>query len=672
MSRIASKSTTTLDRAQATAAQLVKIEEAKQVPKSKAIPDDFVDDCDDVPMTSGTPNKAVAKRVKPTGVAPKVADVGFSSMGDEDVEPEVVKKTVGKTTRKSEPKAKAAPAPKTKTRYVAPRTKTPPKAKVTISAYDAFEDDVDSDIEDVVLNPYDDAEDEDEHGFHIDMFDLTEEEEDMGDFYVPMKKLQYYIGGDKLELFSTVTVSSAFSELILVDGDMLCYDDSNGYVYSKETALWEYQSKKTMITELEKRIAMFMKMLHNLRPVIDNYTYDDDDYHKMVKNATKASIAPTFGQQVIDRINTPTALRTWSQKIMKLDQTMDLFPFGMFVINPKTNDVFVREKEHLFTRTTNAVQLSKAKRNPTVDNILNQIFCGNMTKRDYYLGEIGNALCGRGSRTINHMLGGGSNGKSMFNDLLKYMFGSWFFNLSRLALNKSSGQTANSHTAGEIGIEHSRIVRISEAKLTNVDLEYYKELAGSETRIIRGCGGDRKEVPQNFSVFIDTNQILKSDSVPVWDRTKIIRFDARFVDEHELIPDKPNMFVKSLTTKDLLKDERNINYLFTLIMRCAKRLHEKGAKRIPQVIIDDTNAAKGDADYFQQFINDCVIRDPKSAIPAREFYTAFTTWYTTTLGGRLGGVPNNQEFKAAMEYKGFECYKSGTNKYKGGRLVVPE
>ena len=512
---------------------------------------------------------------------------------------------------------------------------------------DPYADEVDEVVEDSVVD------------------ELTENEIALGALYGPMKQLQTFLVGYKMPKFTTTDIATTVATLVIVDGNMLIKSDGDGYLYDTTKGLWYYCKIDTMRNEFETILAKFLNGLHALQPTINGQCIDEDEYVSLINTAKKYSTSDSFGPRLYGRLRRSEPLRIWREKIDNLDQTVNLFPYGKWVINPKTNVIRKRVKEDYFTRTVTKAKMVKAVKNAVVDKILDQIYCGNRMKKVFHLGSIGLGLCGNASRTIIHLLGGGSNGKSILNDIMSEILGDWFFNTKSCILQPVK-RGADEHNANEVGMELARIVRIPEAALGRINENYYKELAGSATRIIRGCGGDRQEVKQNFSVFVDSNEVIKSTSVPVWDRTKIIKFEARFVDSHEYTESTPNLHLKDDELLVVLRNPDNLDYFFTVIMRCAKELHELGKGYFPNFVINDTNEVKGDVDVCQQFIDECIEIDPTHIVTGITLYEAFEAWFDGILKGAR--KPTMTEFGVSFKAKGFNSYRSNGIKYRGIKL----
>lgn len=531
---------------------------------------------------------------------------------------------------------------------------------IDIGSLDSFISKPTVDIDD---DPYADPE---EATLYVEDEDLTDTERSLGELYGPLKQLQSFLDGDKMPKFTTTDIAKTVASLILADGTMLIGHKGEGYLYNSSKALWVKCDSTTMCNEFESIFSKCMNSLYCLRPILNGKSLGKDEYHSLIAKAKKYSTADSFGPRLYTRIRRSDTLGIWTNRIELLDQTLDWFPYGKWVINPLTNVIRKRVKEDYFTRSVTRGKMVRAKRNKLVDTVLDQIYCYDRTAMVYHLGSMGAALCGRNSRDIIHSYGGGSNGKSLINDMLARILGDWLFNLKSESLVPGIKKDPDSHNESQNGIEKARIVRIPEASLGRINEEFYKQLAGSDTRIIRGIKAGRMEFRQNFSAFIDTNSYIISTSLPVWDRTKIVKFNARFVSADQFDDSIPNLYVRDRKLKDQLFSQENLDYFFTFVMRCAKELHEMGEDFIPESVIRDTAEAKGEVDYCQQFIDARVIIDPESDVESSALYECFKGWYTSNIGGV---VPSMTALGKLMRAKGYRKIKNSTFKYLGLKLA---
>lgn len=539
-------------------------------------------------------------------------------------------------------------------------TEVRPRMNARQEAIDALATEDEDDTDDT-----EDSEDED--------VPLSKNELALGNLYKPLKQLQSRIRNGA-KSFKSTTIADAVVSLILAQGTMLIGYGGNGFKYDPEKALWVRCHAEQLGNDFEGVLNRFLLQLYCLRPVIDDYTYSVEDYNALVEKVIDLSTADNFGPRLFTRIRSIRMFDVSLNRIKKLDQTPDWFPVGMDVVNPKTGEIRPRVKEDYFTRTVVTVELCDVSEgNEFVDLVLNQIFSFDREKKMYFLGRLGLALGGSNSRNIIHGYGVGLNAKSFVYDLLAAILGDWFFLWNGKCFVKVRGKDADAHNASQIGIELSRIVRIAEPELGNIDESVYKMLAGQKTRIIRGCGGDRQEIPQIFSAFIDTNSLIKTTSTPVWDRTKIVKFNARFVPESEYEEGVPDLYIADDTIGVRMAQKKNSDYFFSLILSYANELYEKGATYIPKCVIKDTAEARGEIDYCQQFIDACVIKlktpvATKDAITGNALYEAFVAWYTATHGPCYITMT---KFGTQIVGKGIKRITSNGAKYPGIELRTP-
>lgn len=236
------------------------------------------------------------------------------------------------------------------------------------------------------------------------------------------------------------------------------------------------------------------------------------------------------------------------------------------------------------------------------NSYLNDVFLGDEALIHYVKKLIGYVITGRGNERLFIILNGkGKNGKSVFCEVLKKVLGCYAGTISKEAFtyNKNKNNEINSFLTQALE-EKTRFLVASE--LTSLDVlddALVKNISGNEevtTRTLRSLPITLK--PQ-FTVFCLTNNLprIKDYSKGMWDRIKIIPFDACFGDE--VGEKKENKHLK----EELIEEASGIfNWCIEGFLEYEKENNLTEPQRVKELIA----SYKQDEDLFQQWIDENV------------------------------------------------------------------
>lgn len=302
------------------------------------------------------------------------------------------------------------------------------------------------------------------------------------------------------------------------------------------------------------------------------------------------------------------------------------------------------------------------------NSYLNDVFLGDEALIHYVKKLIGYVITGRGNERLFIILNGkGKNGKSVFCEVLKKVLGCYAGTISKEAFtyNKNKNNEINSFLTQALE-EKTRFLVASE--LTSLDVlddALVKNISGNEevtTRTLRSLPITLK--PQ-FTVFCLTNNLprIKDYSKGMWDRIKIIPFDACFGDE--VGEKKENKHLK----EELIEEASGIfNWCIEGFLEYEKENNLTEPQRVKELIA----SYKQDEDLFQQWIDENVIFKAGSTELVKDCFENFKSFLEQQ--GIIERVTQKKFTQTLLRQKDFKlsAFTSQTNseykKFSGIKL----
>ena len=310
-------------------------------------------------------------------------------------------------------------------------------------------------------------------------------------------------------------------------------------------------------------------------------------------------------------------------------------------VNLKTGELLEHKKDDLITKIIPVNYDPKAKC-PEWLTFLNRIFLKDTELIDYIQTAVGYTLTGLTIDQSFFMLyGTGSNGKSTFLSVLKYILGDYSISLKGSSLMvKRNDEGARGDLAK---LQGTRFVWVSELNENQVfDESLVKSLTGGEDPIaVRFLYGEEFSLQPQFKLWMGTNNkpVIKGADDGMWRRVRLIPFEYKFPDA-----EKDRDFFKN----KLLPEMAGI--LNWCIEGCL-RLEESGKFNMntPEKVRAAIQKYKNDMDEIQQFIDECCIIDKKCFSKADQLYRAYQTWCISAGESEMKGTM----FGKKLTEKGF-------------------
>lgn len=327
-----------------------------------------------------------------------------------------------------------------------------------------------------------------------------------------------------------------------------------------------------------------------------NYLEDVKDKEKLIKFINK-TLNKSFKEDVLINLQSNNKLKISDDTFEKSTGE------NLFNISNKTYDFkrkcFREQTRNDFLTMKNELVYNENATCEKWNKYLNDVFLCDEALIHYVKKLIGYVITGRGNERLFIILNGkGKNGKSVFCEVLKKVLGCYAGTISKEAFtyNKYKNNEINSFLTQALE-EKTRFLVASE--LTSLDVlddALVKNISGNEavtTRTLRSLPITLK--PQ-FTVFCLTNNLprIKDYSKGMWDRIKIIPFDACFGDE--VGEKKENKHLK----EELIEEASGIlNWCIEGFLE-----YEKEGLEEPQRVKELIVTYKQDEDLYQQWIDE--------------------------------------------------------------------
>ena len=330
------------------------------------------------------------------------------------------------------------------------------------------------------------------------------------------------------------------------------------------------------------------------------------------------------------------------------DQHKYLFNVDNGIINLRTGELQPHDRELGLSKIAN-VEYDKDAECPVWENFLQQIFKNDAELIEYMQRLVGYSLTGDISEQgMYFLVGGGSNGKSTFVNVIKKMMGEYGLQTKSDTFIKKKDTGANNDIARLASARFVSAVESEEGEKLQESL--VKTITGGEPILARFLRQEFFEFTPEFKVFFTTNHkpIIGGIDDGIWRRVKIIPFTLNLAAHQR---------DKKLEEKLSLEMPGILNWA---VEGCLK-WQQSGIKE-PKVVRDATGSYKEDMDILAPFLNECCYTDePKNEsikIEAKELYNFYSNWCFKS-GERTIG---NRSFYRMLETKGFGKEKGSANR----------
>lgn len=262
------------------------------------------------------------------------------------------------------------------------------------------------------------------------------------------------------------------------------------------------------------------------------------------------------------------------------------------------------------------------------------------------------------NQTFHFFLGVGSNGKSMFVDLMEKVLGNYKAGapLTMITGNRTREGQA---TPEIIALQGKRLAVLQEAKKDTVLNEgTFKEYTGCDSITGRGLySGNMVTFKPQFKMILCTNYLLeiKSTDNGTWRRVRVVDFESQFEDN----PDSPQWSdVTYIYKKDKdLKKRFDVWAPVLASMLVDKVFETQGKITDVDKVLSASKKYRYKQDHFSKFMEEKLERDPEAYTQKRDVNEEFRQWFLNNEGK---DVPKGKDLFEFLD-KRFGKY----NRHKG-------
>lgn len=315
------------------------------------------------------------------------------------------------------------------------------------------------------------------------------------------------------------------------------------------------------------------------------------------------------------------------------------------IVDLKTGKLQQHDRELGLTKITNIAFDENAKC-PEWLNFLDQIFQGDKELAEYMQRLIGYSLTGEITEQIMvFLIGGGSNGKSTFINIIKDIMGDYGRQAKSDTFIKKKETGANNDIARLVG---SRFVSAIESEDgEQLSEAFVKQITGGEPVLARFLRQEFFEFIPEFKVFFTTNHkpVIKGVDEGIWRRIRLIPFNLQLPKEKR---------DKKLPEKLSLEMPGILNWA---IEGCLK--WQQSGLNDPSIVMKATGDYKEEMDILGPFMFECCFKREDVQVEAKDLYEVYANWCLKNGEHQL----KNRAFYRILESQGFKRERGNRNKY---------
>lgn len=250
------------------------------------------------------------------------------------------------------------------------------------------------------------------------------------------------------------------------------------------------------------------------------------------------------------------------------------------------------------------------------------------------------------------MTGIGSNGKSKYAELMKYVLGDYYSTLSATALTRKRPDSGAANP-DIVNIRNKRMVIIQEPDFNEpLNTSRMKQFSGEDDVEARGLYQDQDSFKVTGKCFMSCNKLPQINTMDngTWRRPRVLPFETRFVDLNDPAYDpSKNIFYKDYNLDAKLKKWRT--KFFSLLVHYYETRYLKGGLNPPPIVMQVVNNYKYNHDSFAKFFDTCVRKNPEAEeISLSRIIKMYNSWYMNLAGSSAAKV-KAEDFKTRLEEK---------------------
>ena len=342
---------------------------------------------------------------------------------------------------------------------------------------------------------------------------------------------------------------------------------------------------------------------------------------------------------------------------IELDTKQELLTVANGVVDLKTGQLLCHERKHLLTHITD-IAYDQSATAPTWLRFLEDVFQSDAELIAFVQKAVGYSLTGDVREQVLFICHGvGSNGKSVFLNILRKLLGSLAL---QAAPDLLMADKTRRHPTEQADLFGKRAVVCQETEENRRFNEVLvKQLTGGEYVRARRMHEDFWEFAPTWKLWISTNHRpeIRATNHAMWRRIRLIPFNVKFHDPGEGLP------VKDLTMEKKLTAELP-GILTWAVVGCQKWLKE--GLKMPTAVKAATEQYKQDMDVLAAFLAECCVEDRNAKAKASDLFNHWQQWCE-----KSGEYPSNQrKFGQRLAERGFQKVRIGTGyRYEGIGLL---
>ncbi|MDR2337720.1 MAG: hypothetical protein LBE20_03610 [Deltaproteobacteria bacterium] len=299
------------------------------------------------------------------------------------------------------------------------------------------------------------------------------------------------------------------------------------------------------------------------------------------------------------------------------------------VLDLKTGKLLPHNPEYYLTKKIDTNYDPSAKC-PQWDKFLNEIFSGNIDLINYIQRCVGYSLTGDTCEQCMFIfLGHGSDGKSLFFDVLKNLLRDYHCNIpvSTFELKKQENEA-------QPFIAQLQNIRFVVSAESNTDVYFnealIKSLTGEREIVTRGLYSAPINMKIEFKIWLSTNYKLKLKNTErgIKRRLKLIPLNEYFYEDGDNSEEAKKGRLKDKKLYEKLSTEKE-GILAWAIRGCLEWQKLGGLHEV-DIVKDTTENYFKEMDTIGNFLEECCEKNPCYSIEARDLYQSYRKWCEKT------------------------------------------
>lgn len=334
-----------------------------------------------------------------------------------------------------------------------------------------------------------------------------------------------------------------------------------------------------------------------------------------------------------------------------------LFACANGVLDLRTGELKEPSREQLITKFAE-VEYDPEAVCPSWEVFISEVMAGNTELVEFLQRAIGYSMTGDTSEQVLFLLhGGGSNGKSVFVETLKLIFGTYAkaTDAGMLLLDSRGDAATGSNSIARL--QNTRLVvgseippgaRFNEARV--------KELTGQDTISARFLFQEFFDYIPDFKFWIRSNDRpeIRGDDLGIWRRILCVPFDVKFTDEQ-----------KDKNLPEKLRTE--LPGILNWALKGCREWQRIGLKP-PQIVTNAVTNYKADMDVLGEWLGARCAIEPGAMVSSRALYVCYTQWCKSN-----GETPaSHRKIGIALRRRGFERLNYPDGRYYKGIKILEQ